>query len=64
MQQERFITIDEAKAQLCLSTASIYNMFNSGELRKVKLGRKTVLLASDIQSFIQRKTAEATPAAA
>lgn len=64
MQQERFITVDDAKSQLCLSTASIYNLMKAGELRKIKLGRKTVFLASDIQAFIQRKTAEATPSAA
>ena len=55
----RFVDVDEAKRQLCLSTASIYNLMNAGDLRKIKLGRKTVFLQSDLDAFIQRKVAEA-----
>ncbi len=56
---ERFMTVDEARRQLCLGTTAIYSLMKSGEIRKIKLGGKTVFLASDIQSFINRKVAEA-----
>ena len=62
--QEHFVTVEDAKRQLCLGTTSIYNLMKTGELRKIKLGRKTVFRASDIQAFIQRKAAEAAPVAA
>ena len=61
---ESFVTVEDAKRQLCLGTTSIYNLMKCGELRRVKLGRKTVLLASDLQNYIQRKAAEAAPVAA
>lgn len=60
----RFVDVDEAKRQLCLSTASIYNLMKSGELRKIKLGRKTVFLQHDLDLFVERKVAEACQAAA
>lgn len=56
---DRFLTVDDAKAQLCLGTTAIYQLINRGELRRIKLGNKTVFLASDIQEFINRKVAEA-----
>jgi excisionase family DNA binding protein len=56
---DRFMTVDEARRQLCLGTTAIYALMKQGELRKIKLGQKTVFLASDIQAFIDRKVAEA-----
>jgi excisionase family DNA binding protein len=60
----RLVTVDEAKKLLCLGTTAIYELMKTGELRRIKIGRKTVLLASDIQIFINRKVAEAAPIAA
>ncbi len=60
----RLVTVDEAKKLLCLGTTAIYELMKTGELRRIKIGRKTVLLVSDIQSFINRKVAEAAPIAA
>jgi excisionase family DNA binding protein len=55
----RFVTVDEAKKLLCLGTTAIYDLINTGELRRIKIGRKTVFLASDVTAFINRKVAEA-----
>lgn len=55
----RFVDVDEAKRQLCLGTTAIYAFMKTGELRRVKLGRKTVLLQKDIDAFVERKVAEA-----
>ena len=54
-----FITVDEAKKRLCLGTTAIYDLINAGELRRIKIGRKTVFLTTDIADFINRKVAEA-----
>ena len=63
--QDRFVTVDEASRLLCVCKTSVFNLMKNGELRRVKLStNKTVLLASDIQNFIQRKAAEAAPVAA
>lgn len=59
-----FVDVDEAKRQLCLSTASIYNLMKAGELRKIKLGRKTVFSQADLSAFAERKIAEASQVAA
>lgn len=55
----RLITIEETKQLLCLGTTAIYDLINTNELRRIKIGRKTVFLASDIADFINRKVAEA-----
>jgi predicted DNA-binding transcriptional regulator AlpA len=56
----RFLDLTEVSLRLCLKTSSIYELFNSGELVRVKLGRKkTVVLESDVTDFINRKVAEA-----
>lgn len=60
----RLVTVEEAKKLLCLGTTAIYELINTNELRRIKIGRKTVFLASDIAAFINRKVAEAAPAAA
>lgn len=57
--EPRFVTVDEAKRQLCLGTNAIYDLIKANELRRIKLGRKTVFLASDVTDFIHRKVAEA-----
>jgi predicted DNA-binding transcriptional regulator AlpA len=59
----RFVDIDEAKRQLCLGTTAIYELLKTGELRRVKIGRKTVLLQQDLWDFMRRKVAEASGAA-
>lgn len=56
----RFVDIAELSHRLCLQKSAIYELFNSGELTRVKLGRKkTVVLESDVTDFINRKVAEA-----
>lgn len=55
----RLVTVAEAKKLLCCGTTNIYELINSNELRRIKIGRKTVFLASDIIDYIDRKVAEA-----
>ena len=56
----RFVDLSELSYRLCLQKSAIYELINSGELTRIKLGRKkTVFLESDVTAFINRKVAEA-----
>ena len=57
---EKFVTVDEAKDALCIGTTALYALMKAGELRRIKLGRRTVLAQSDIQAFMVKKLEEAT----
>lgn len=56
---DRLMTVEEAKRQLSIGTTLIYAMMKQGQLRRVKLGGKTLIAQSDIQAFIQKKLEEA-----
>ena len=56
---DRLLSVDEAKAQLSIGTTAFYDLLKNNELRRIKLGRKTVIAQSDIQAFIQKKLEEA-----
>ena len=57
---ERFYTVDEAKAQLGIGTTAFYALLKSGEIRRVKIGRRTVIANSNLQTFMAQKLEEAT----
>jgi predicted DNA-binding transcriptional regulator AlpA len=61
----RFVDLPELSRRLCLQKSAIYELFASGELQRIKLTpKKTVVLEADLDSFIQRKVAEARQVAA
>lgn len=61
----RFVDMPELTRRLCLQKSAIYGLFASGELQRIKLTpKKTVVLEADLDSFIQRKVAEARQVAA
>lgn len=61
----RFVDLPELSRRLCLQKSAIYELFASGELQPIKLTpKKTVVLEADLDSFIQRKVAEARQVAA
>lgn len=57
--QDRLISVKEAKSQLSVGTNAIYNMMNSGELTRIKIGNRTLIAQSEISSFIAKKLGEA-----
>lgn len=44
--------IDDAAHALGISRRSIYNLIDSGKLRKVKAGRRTLIPAADLRAIV------------
>ena len=47
------VTVAQIRELTGLSTSSIYRMFESGKLPRKKLGGKTLVLMSDLRSYLE-----------
>ena len=51
--QRRLVTLDEAREQLGgLSRGHLYELFARGDLKPVKLGRRTFIASDDLARYI------------
>lgn len=46
------LTIEEARTATGLSRGKIYEYINSGELKARKLGKRTLILKTDLEAFL------------
>lgn len=53
----RFIPLPEVTRITSLKKTALYQLINSGELRPVKLGRKTVFAESEIVAWVNQRLA-------
>lgn len=51
---ETLLTIDDVQNRLRVSRATVYNLFATGELAKVKIRGRTLVRAVDVASLIAR----------
>lgn len=52
---DRFIELPETSHVTSLKKTKIYELIKTGELRAIKLGRKTVFLESEVIAWVNSK---------
>jgi excisionase family DNA binding protein len=51
---QQALSIEETRAVTGIGRTKLYEAINSGELRARKLGKRTLILQSDLESFLSK----------
>lgn len=51
--RERFVTIREASEILRISQVTVGRLLRDGKLKKLKVGRRTLIRKSDVEDLVQ-----------
>lgn len=55
MEKVKLLSVEETAGTLGVSRSAIYNYINSGELKAIKLTRRTMIKMTDLTSFIESR---------
>jgi excisionase family DNA binding protein len=58
MSSTKLLTVEEVRGELRVSEATIYNLFASGELPKVKIRGRTFVRTGDVEALIERNVGQ------
>lgn len=53
------VSLDDAAARLGIGMTSLYGLMNSGALKPVKIGRRVLISARELEEFVSRLVAAA-----
>lgn len=62
MEGKIFLSIDEAAHLLGLGRTTMHGLFNDGQLKRVKIGRRTFIHKDDLAAFIEKQCGKAVAA--
>lgn len=55
--QPRLLDVTETTSRTCLGKTKLYEVIKTGELRPIKLGRKTVFSEQEVSIWIEKQIA-------
>ena len=55
------LSIDQSAQYLDIGRSSVYRLINEGEIRIIRLGRRTIVPRSELDRLIERRLAESVP---
>lgn len=62
MMDNKLMNVAEAADYLRISRASLYNLMKKGELKPVKIGKRTLFDSEDVKKFVEgQKTGTRSP---
>lgn len=54
----KLLTVDEVGETLRISKVTVYRLFETGELNRIKIGRRTLVSADDVDRIATEGTSE------